>query len=174
MRDPSCICDRNSSSQQRQIIEPQSEAMDRTCILTDTSWVYYCWATKGTPVLVFFFFFFVNVYSNWYCSNSTSLYVLIWIIYYKLKDYFRSWRVNVSQFLLLEWKIRKWGSEIESWKGSRKIFRKGCLRKFKKNLGTTKLSRLLQSGTPMKSAHNIIHFIIRFNYWKKWNQGRKL
>ena len=32
----------------RQILNPLSEARDRTCILMDTSWVCYHWARKGT------------------------------------------------------------------------------------------------------------------------------
>ena len=35
--DPSCICDLNHSSLQRWILNPLSEARDRTCILIDTS-----------------------------------------------------------------------------------------------------------------------------------------
>ena len=39
--DPSCIFDLRCSSQQRQILNPLSEARDRTCILMDTSQVCY-------------------------------------------------------------------------------------------------------------------------------------
>ena len=31
------------------ILNPWSEASDQTCILLDTSWVHYQWATVGTP-----------------------------------------------------------------------------------------------------------------------------
>ena len=48
-QDPSCICDLHHSSQQCQILNPLSEARDWTCILKDSSWVHYCWATEGTP-----------------------------------------------------------------------------------------------------------------------------
>ena len=36
---PSCVCNLHHSSQQCWIINPLSEARDRTCILIDTSWV---------------------------------------------------------------------------------------------------------------------------------------
>ena len=35
--------------QQRQILNPLSEARDWTCVLMETSLVHYCWATMGTP-----------------------------------------------------------------------------------------------------------------------------
>ena len=37
-------------SWQRQILNPLSEARDWTCILIDTSWVCFCWATMGIPL----------------------------------------------------------------------------------------------------------------------------
>ena len=39
MPDPSLICNFHHSSQKCQILNPLSEARDRTCILMDTSWV---------------------------------------------------------------------------------------------------------------------------------------
>ena len=53
-RDLSHIWDLHHRSQQCQILNPLSEAMDWTCMLMDTSQVCYCWATTWTP---FFFFF---------------------------------------------------------------------------------------------------------------------
>ena len=41
-RDASGICDPHHSSQQRQILNPLSEARDRTHIFRDASWVRYC------------------------------------------------------------------------------------------------------------------------------------
>ena len=49
-RDPSHICDLHHSSQQCQILSPQSEARDWTCILMDTSRVHY-WVTMGIPIV---------------------------------------------------------------------------------------------------------------------------
>ena len=43
--------DLHHSSQQRQILNPLSEARDQIHVLMDISWVYYRWATSGTPKL---------------------------------------------------------------------------------------------------------------------------
>ena len=48
MQDPNCVCNLHHSSQQHQILNPLSEAWDRTHILMYTSQVCYCWATTGT------------------------------------------------------------------------------------------------------------------------------
>ena len=58
--DPSYICDLHHSLQQCHIFNPLSEARDRTCILMNTSWVPYLWATTGTPYL-----YFVNSRPSW-------------------------------------------------------------------------------------------------------------
>ena len=50
--DLSCVCDLHHSSLQRQILNPVSEARDRTCILMDTSQVCYHWTTTGTPIVL--------------------------------------------------------------------------------------------------------------------------
>ena len=47
--DPSSVCSLHHSSQQRWILNPLSEARDRTHILMDTSRVHYCLAMTGTP-----------------------------------------------------------------------------------------------------------------------------
>ena len=39
MQDPSHICDLHHSSRQRQILNPPSEARDRTCILMDIKFI---------------------------------------------------------------------------------------------------------------------------------------
>ena len=48
MSDPSHILDLHCSLWQHQMLNPLREARDRTCILVDTSWVHYSWATTGT------------------------------------------------------------------------------------------------------------------------------
>ena len=49
MPESSHIFDLHYSSQQHWILNPLSKARDWTCTLMDTSWVRYCWATRGTP-----------------------------------------------------------------------------------------------------------------------------
>ena len=48
-QDPSHICNLYHSSLQHWILNPLSEARDRTFILMDTSQIRFCWATTGTP-----------------------------------------------------------------------------------------------------------------------------
>ena len=47
--DLSCICDLHHSSWQHRILDPLSEARDRTHILMDTSWIHFHCTTTGTP-----------------------------------------------------------------------------------------------------------------------------
>ena len=49
MPDPSHAFNLHHSSQQHQILNPLNKARDWTCVLIDTSWVCYHWATTGTP-----------------------------------------------------------------------------------------------------------------------------
>ena len=61
MLDPSLICDRHHSSWQHRILNPLSEARDRTCVLLDISWVHYHGATMGTPyVCVCVYMYFIQ------------------------------------------------------------------------------------------------------------------
>ena len=53
MQDPSCIFDLYHSSQQHQILNPTEWGQDQNCNLMDTSWVRFCWATMGTPVILY-------------------------------------------------------------------------------------------------------------------------
>ena len=53
MENPSHICDPHHSPWQWQILNPLSEARDQTHDLMDTSQVRFCWATTGTPKLVY-------------------------------------------------------------------------------------------------------------------------
>ena len=41
-QDPSCVCDLHYSSQQGRILNPLSEARDRTCVLVDASQIRFC------------------------------------------------------------------------------------------------------------------------------------
>jgi len=49
MQDLSHICNLHHSSWQHRILNPLNEARDPTWVLVDTSWVFYQWATTGTP-----------------------------------------------------------------------------------------------------------------------------
>ena len=52
--DPSNICDLHHSSWQFWVLNPLSKARDWTHIIMNISWVYYHWATMGTPLLIIF------------------------------------------------------------------------------------------------------------------------
>ena len=54
MPDPSHVCDLLHSSQQCRILNPLSEAWDRTRVLMDTSQVLNHWVTMETPRKVYF------------------------------------------------------------------------------------------------------------------------
>ena len=49
MQDSSLVCDLHHSSRQHQILNPLSEARDRTCILMDTNQIRFHCTTMGTP-----------------------------------------------------------------------------------------------------------------------------
>ena len=48
-RDPSRVCDLHHSSWQQRILNPLSEARDRTHVLMDTSWIRFCYTMTGVP-----------------------------------------------------------------------------------------------------------------------------
>ena len=48
-QDPSHVCDLHHSSRQHWILNPLSEAQDRTRNLMVPSWIFFCCATTGTP-----------------------------------------------------------------------------------------------------------------------------
>ena len=50
--DPSCVCNPHHSSRQCRILNPLSEARDRTCHLTVPSWIHFCCTTMGTPTFL--------------------------------------------------------------------------------------------------------------------------
>ena len=52
-QDPSCICNLHHSSWQRQILNPLSEARDRTRVLMNTSRIRFRHTTTGTPQIMF-------------------------------------------------------------------------------------------------------------------------
>ena len=42
MPEPSCVCNLHHSSWQHRMLNPLSEARDRTCVLMDTSQIRFC------------------------------------------------------------------------------------------------------------------------------------
>ena len=81
MPDPSYVCNLHHSSQQCRILNPLSKAKDQTHIFMDTSWVHYCWATMGTPILIPFFVCFVCLFLVMLCNS------LMWDLYSQTKDW---------------------------------------------------------------------------------------
>ena len=75
--DPSHICNLHHSSQQCRILNPTEQGQDRTCVLIDTSWVHYCWATMETPEDALFFlarqenFFLIFIFLSFIYIFST-------------------------------------------------------------------------------------------------------
>ena len=52
--DLSRVCNLHHSSQQCWILNPLSEARDRTWVLMDASQIHFHWATTGTPLILYF------------------------------------------------------------------------------------------------------------------------
>ena len=54
--EPSHVCNVHHSSQQCQIVNPLSEAMDRTRNFIVPGWIRFCCSTTGTPPCVYFLY----------------------------------------------------------------------------------------------------------------------
>ena len=97
------VCDLYHSSQQRQILNPLTEARDQTHILMDTSQARYHWATMGTSI---FFSLLLRLHSD--SQSQTASY---WLSLYKddLK-----WDLD---YLLLNTRHLSghWKHKINSW-----------------------------------------------------------
>ena len=52
--DPSNIFNLPHSSRQHWILNPLSQARDQTCNLIVPSWIHFCCATTGTPIIIYF------------------------------------------------------------------------------------------------------------------------
>uniref|UniRef100_A0A4X1T5W0 Uncharacterized protein n=1 Tax=Sus scrofa TaxID=9823 RepID=A0A4X1T5W0_PIG len=70
MWDPSRVCDLHHSSPQHQILNPLSEARDRTCNLMVPSRIRFCCTTMGTPYIYFVCLIAVARTSNTVLNNS--------------------------------------------------------------------------------------------------------
>ena len=71
-RDPSCIFDLYHSSWRHQILNPLSEARDRTCILMDTSQAHFCCTTMGTPIVACSTAIFSKMLTIFICRNEDN------------------------------------------------------------------------------------------------------
>ena len=58
--DPNHICDLHCSAWQCWILNPLSEARNRTCVLMDTSQIHFHWAMTGNPRTLFLNFMFTS------------------------------------------------------------------------------------------------------------------
>ena len=54
MSDPSCICDLHHSSGQHRILNPLSKARDQIHNFMVPRRIYFCFATIGNPIYLFF------------------------------------------------------------------------------------------------------------------------
>ena len=68
------------------ILNPLIEARDPTRILMDTSWFRYCWATTGTPILLF----------KWTDNNC------LWWIFFKSSQAVEKWYTMQMNCLFLD------------------------------------------------------------------------
>ena len=96
MQDPSGVCDLHHSSGQCRILNPLSEAWDRTCNLSVPSGIRFCCATMGTPLLSFL----ITVLNCQYFLNpprlDLSFPLMRFLISYITEDY----RLSSVIFLL--------------------------------------------------------------------------
>ena len=70
----SCTCDLHRSLWQCRILNPMSEARDRTSILVDTSQTCFCWAMMGTPCVCLFF---GKIYTQIFCPFFNQIVLLL-------------------------------------------------------------------------------------------------
>ena len=86
MPDLSGSCEIHHSSRQCQILNPLSEARDRTHILMDTSWVCFHWAIMGTPLFFLCFILNFGVKDLNVVRGSFVLFCIVfWQILYQIK-----------------------------------------------------------------------------------------
>ena len=107
-QDPSCIFDLRHSSQKHQILNPLSQARDRTHILVDTSEIHFCCVTMGIPNPLYSVLSPLCVYVSWECiayfykvnfKNSEFLFVFLTATFPVLR------RMPGKNNLLNEWSI---------------------------------------------------------------------
>jgi len=117
MPEPSCICDLHHSSRHCWILNPLSEARDRTCVLMDASRLRFHWATMGSPM---------NSFTNVHNILATQR-INIWVRYqagpsrslqlceegrHECKEYKREVIFKI-QWERAWWKCRRWKITFE-------------------------------------------------------------
>ena len=75
------ICCLHHSSWQCQILNPLSEAWDRTCVLMDVSHICFHWAMVETPVLFFWSQYLPQKFFLWSYELYKFLYCSVWYNY---------------------------------------------------------------------------------------------
>ena len=79
----------NTAHSSARSLTPLSGARNRTHVRMDTSWVWYRWTTRGTPVFLFCFFnFFDYIWFTVFCqfllySQVTQLYIPSFVTRYR-------------------------------------------------------------------------------------------
>ena len=88
--DLSRICDLHHSSRQCQILNPLSEARDRTSNLIVPSWIRFCCAMPGTPQNILINTFFRGGELLRWCTNLQLCASVnsLWLYFFKLKKFF--------------------------------------------------------------------------------------
>ena len=89
MLDPSNVCNLHHSLWQPQILNSLSKARDQICILMDTSWVCFHWATSGTPLWAIL---------DLKCILFKQNYICLMVVGWKIQNFFvENFFIIVSQ-----------------------------------------------------------------------------
>jgi len=100
--DPSWVCDLHHSSQQHRILNPLSEARDRTCILMGASQIPFHWAMTGTPFQIFFIIVDLQCSVKFFCTAKWPSFVYIHIYMYMYTFFFLHYLLSWS--ITSDWK----------------------------------------------------------------------
>jgi len=93
--DPSHVCDLHHSSRQRQILNPLSEARNRTYNLMVPSRIHFCRAMTGTPTLTLLLFFLFVV------SDFFSLMLFFFFNFFIFPLYSKGIRLSLHVYITI-------------------------------------------------------------------------